>query len=576
MQRRLSAILAADMVGYSRLMAADEQKTIARQKEHRAALIDPKFSQYGGRIVKTMGDGLLVEFSSAVDAVQCALEIQRAMVEREAGAAEDRRIRYRVGINLGDISIDGDDVLGDGVNVAARLESLAKPGGICISDIVYQTLQGNLAEPFADIGEQALKNMSRKVRVWQWSPDEPAARSGGAPPLSAKPSIAVLPFTNMSGDSDQEYFSDGITEDIITELSRFPDLFVVARNSSFSYKGIPTKVQDIGNDLGVGYVVEGSVRKAAQRVRVTVQLIEVESGNHIWAERYDRDLRDIFELQDEITRTIAAVLPIRLQGALIESARKKPSENLSAYDYYLRARWLFDRTNGRLLKVLDLLSEAIRIDPECAHAYAMKARVEAYSVFTFSPIGGDPIAKALEDTERALSLGSGDHYIHTMAAHVYLTCGQFDQAKLHSEKALALNPNDFSALVTSGFITAYLGDHERGIDQMQKAMAHDPLAPDNLLEDLAEAYYLRGDYVKAIEIYQRWQSPPVHMYTHLAACYAQLNQWEDVRRVVSVFEKERPKDADFAYYAEAHARICKLPEDADHWLDGYRKAGLLS
>ena len=523
-----------------------------------------------------MGDGLLVEFASTVNAVECALEIQQGMAKRDAEIDEESRIRYRLGVNLGDISIDGDDVLGDGVNVASRLEGLAKPGGICISDIVFQTLQGNLAEPFSDIGEQALKNMSRKVRVWQWAPDERAARTEAAPPLSTKPSIAVLPFTNMSGDSDQEYFSDGITEDIITELSRFPDLFVVARNSSFSYKGIATKVQEIGNDLGVGYVVEGSVRKAGQRVRVTVQLIEVDSGNHIWAERYDRDLRDIFELQDEITRTIAAVLPIRLQGALIESARKKPSENLSAYDYYLRARWLFDRTSEKMTKVLELLSEAIRVDPECAHAYAMTARAQAYSVFTFSPIGDDPTAVAMENIDRALALGSGDHYIHTMAAHVYLVCGEYDLAKLHSEKALALNPNDFSALITAGFITAYLGDHQRGIDQMQRALAHDPLAPDNLSEDLAEAYYMLGDYEKTIEIYQRWQNPPVHMYTHLAACYAQLDKWDDVQRVVQIFENRRPKDSDFEYYAAAHARICKRAEDADHWLDGYRKAGLLS
>ena len=575
MQRRLSAILSADMVGYSRLMEADEQDTIARQKRHRSTVMDPKISQYGGRIVKTMGDGLLVEFSSTVDAVRCALEIQRAVAECDADIAEGSRIRYRVGVNLGDISIDGDDVLGDGVNVAARLEGLSPPGGICISDIVYQTLQGKLAEPFTDIGEQALKNMSRKVRVWQWAPERPAPLAGSAASISNKPSIAVLPFTNMSGDADQEYFSDGITEDIITELSRFPDLFVVARNSSFSYKKKPTKVQDIGKDLGVGYVVEGSVRKAAQRVRITVQLIEVLSGNHIWAERYDRDLKDVFELQDEITRTITAVLPIRLQVALIESARQKPSENLSAYDYYLRARWLFDRTSEKMTEVLDLLSEAIRIDPGCAHAYAMMARAQAYSVFTFSPVGGDPTALASENIERALALGSGDHYIHTMAGHVYLICGQYDLASLHSEKALALNPNDFSALVTSGFITAYLGDHERGIDRMPEALAHDPLAPDNLSEDLAEAYYMRGEYEKTIEIYQRWQNPPVHMYTHLAACYAQLDRWDDVQRVVAIFRKECPKDADFASYAAAHARICKRPEDADHWLDGYRKAGLL-
>ncbi|MGI9351272.1 MAG: tetratricopeptide repeat protein, partial [Rhizobiaceae bacterium] len=381
---------------------------------------------------------------------------------------------------------------------------------------------------------------------------------------------------NMSGDPDQEYFSDGISEDIITELSRFPELFVIARNSSFSYKGTATKVQDIGKDLGVDYVVEGSIRKAGQRVRITVQLIEAATGKHIWAERYDRELEDIFELQDEITQAIVTVLPVRLQYALIENARMKPSENLSANDYFMRANWMYKQAGPNAANdTLNLLKKAVEIDPNCAPAYGLIARIHAYSVFTFSPIGADPTIAALENIKRALELGDGDQFIHVCAGHVYSICGDHDLAKIHSDKAIALNPNEYSGLIARGGLLTYLGDPVEGVNLLTKALGHDPLSPDFYFEDLAEAYYMLRDYEKAIETYSRWQDPPIHMYTHLAACHAQLGRMEEARNAAKMFENGRPKDSDFSFYAAAHARLCKRSEDADHWLEGYRKAGLI-
>ena len=308
-QRRLAAIFAADMVAYSRLMEADETGTIARQKAHRAELVDPQIASHGGRIVKTTGDGMLVEFGSVVDATQCAVAIQRAMAEREADVGEEHRIQYRIGINLGDIVIDGDDILGDGVNVAARLEGLAEPGGVYISDVVHQSVAGKLDVAFEDLGEQQVKNISKPVHAYRVMLDgAPAAPSAAPLALPDKPSIAVLPFDNLSGDPEQEYFTDGITEDIITSLSHLRQLYVTARNSTFSYKGQAMDVQLVASELGVRYVLEGSVRKSNNQVRITTQLIDGETGNHLWAERYDRALADIFAVQDEITQTVVGAL----------------------------------------------------------------------------------------------------------------------------------------------------------------------------------------------------------------------------------------------------------------------------
>ena len=319
MERRLAAILLTDMVGYSRLMGLDEEGTIARQKAHREEIIDPNLSAHGGRIVKTTGDGLLVEFPSVVDAVKCAVEVQEVMAGRDTDVPDDRRIQYRIGINLGDIVIDGDDILGDGVNVAARLEGLAKPGGVCISGTVYDQLAGKVDFDFEDAGEQAIKNVPRPVRVWHWHTGQDVRRSNDVsepPALPNKPSIAVLPFDNMSGDPEQEYFADGMTEDIITELSRFEDLFVISRNSSFAYKAQQTDAKAVAHELGVHFILEGSVRKAGQRVRITAQLINGQDGGHVWAERYDGALEDVFDLQEQVTSQVVGSIWPQITGEL--------------------------------------------------------------------------------------------------------------------------------------------------------------------------------------------------------------------------------------------------------------------
>jgi adenylate cyclase len=472
------------------------------------------------------------------------------------------------------------NIFGNGVNVAARLEGLAEPGGVCLSGTVYGEVKGKFNLAFDDLGEQSAKNIAEPVRAFRIKPTEPAGPSklgdNVDQPRHDKPSIAVLAFDNMSGDPEQEYFSDGVSEDIITELSRFPELFVIARNSSFSYKGRSTKVQDIGSDLGVAYVVEGSIRKAGRRIRVTVQLVEAATGNHIWAERYDRELEDIFDLQDEITQAIVTVLPVRLQDALIASSRKKSGANLSAYDHFMRARWLYVQSHGQARgEVLELLATAIETDPDCAHAYAYIANVHAYSVYTFNPMGADPTIAALENMERALATGEVDHFIHVQAADVYMTCGKHELARVHCDKAMALNPNDISALILQGSLIAYTGNPMEGVRLLNVALGRDPLAPDFYFEDLAEAYYMLRDYEKAISIFRRWQDPPVHTYTHLAACYAQQGRMDAAFEAANKFNESRPEGSDFAFYAAAHARLCERREDADHWLEGYRKAGLI-
>ncbi|MGO9686910.1 MAG: Fic family protein [Beijerinckiaceae bacterium] len=333
-ERRLTAILAADIAGYSRLMGADEEGTLAALKNLRKSLIEPKISQHNGRMVKTTGDGALVEFASAVDAVRCALDIQREMAERNAAIAQDRRIEFRIGINVGDIIIDEGDIYGDGVNIAARLETLARPGMICLSDNAYRHIKGKLPLVVTDMGEQQLKNIAQPVRVFSVRLDGAAARPALA--LPDRPSIAVLPFQNMSGDPEQDYFADGMVEDIITALSRMRWLFVIARNSSFTYKGRAVDVKQVGRELGVRYVLEGSVRKAANRVRITGQLVDAATGAHLWADRFDGALEDIFDLQDQVTASVVTAIAPKLERAEIERAKRKPTESLDAYDYYLR------------------------------------------------------------------------------------------------------------------------------------------------------------------------------------------------------------------------------------------------
>ncbi len=352
MERRLAAILVADVVGYARLITADEEGTLTAFQALRSGLIDPKFVAHKGRIVKAMGDGLLVEFASVVDAVRGAVEVQQALTERNAGVPEDRRIVFRIGVNLGDVVIEGDDIHGDGVNMAARLEAFAEPGGICVSNAVHDQVRDRIDVPFEDMGEQTFKNIDRRVRVWQWTVDSAVAvsKSETEPlPLPDNPSIAVLPFDNMSGDAEQEYFADGITEDIITALARCRWLRVVARNSTFAYKGKSADVRRIADELTVRYILEGSVRRSNDRVRVTAQLIDGRDGKHLWAERYDRDLKEIFALQDEITTVIVGTIEPELEMLEGSMLRGRPAVDLNAWDCYQRGLWhLYRFTTGEL------------------------------------------------------------------------------------------------------------------------------------------------------------------------------------------------------------------------------------
>ena len=465
-ERRLAAIMAADVVGFSRLMGADEAGTLGQLKSHRQELIDPEIAQRNGRIVKTMGDGLLVEFGSVVDAVQCAVAVQTGMVDRNAGVADDRRIEFRIGINVGDVIVEDDDIYGDGVNVAARLESLAEPGGICVSRSARDQIRDKLSLVLEDLDEREVKNIAWPIRVFRVRLEraKPEASRGASAQneglqLPDKPSIAVLPLTNLSDDPEQEVFADGITEDIITELSRFKDLFVIARNSTFTCKGQAVKVQDVGKDLGVHYVVEGSVRRSGQRVRVTVQLIDASTGSHIWAERYDRDLDDIFELQDEVTRAIVAILPGRLEAAGLDRTQRKPTENMAAYDYVIRGKILHHRgTAEDNAEALRMLEKAIELDPGYAQAHAWQACTLGQAWVRGFIDDREYVWKRVVDSlQTSLSLDENESECHRILAAVHLVQNEHDKAWHHQERALALNPNNDLIVDQNGELLTWLG-----------------------------------------------------------------------------------------------------------------------
>jgi TolB-like protein/Tfp pilus assembly protein PilF len=501
-QRRLAAILAADIAGYSRLMGADEEGTLARLKAHRCALLDPKIEEFQGRIVKSTGDGLLAEFASVVDALRCAVEIQRGMLGSNADLPLEQRIEFRIGINVGDVIIDGGDIYGDGVNVAARLEGLAEPGGICVSGRVQEDTRGKLDISFEDAGEQQLKNIAWPVRVYRVRLVGEKATGRPALALPDKPSIAVLPFQNMSGDAGQEYFADGIVEEIITALSRMRWLFVIARNSSFAYKGRSVDVKQIGRELGVRYLLEGSVRKAGNRVRITGQLIDAGTGAHLWADRFDGGLEDIFNLQDQVTASVVGAIAPRLEEAEIERARRKPTESLDAYDYFLRgmaAFHLWARDANK--EALELFYKAIELDPNYAVAYAMAAR--CYSQRKSSGWMTDrahETAEAAKLGRRAGELGRDDAVAlcSAGAALVYVV-GDFDGGAAYIESALVLNPNLAWAWLSSALLKAFNGEPEAAIDHAIRAMRLSPRDTQIFAMQfaIALAHFFAGRYADA-------------------------------------------------------------------------------
>jgi adenylate cyclase len=505
---------------------------------------------------------------------------QNGVAEREAAADEDKRLKFRIGINLGDVIVEGEDIYGDGVNVAARMEELAAPGGICLSRTVVNHVKGKVELDFEDMGEQNLKNVAEPVSVYRIAGDgsgTAAASPAKAPlPLPDKPSIAVLPFTNMSGDPDQEYFSDGITEDIITELCRFHELLVIASNSSFAYKGRSVNVTEIGRELGVHYVVEGSVRKAGNRVRVTAQLIESKSGSHLWAERYDRDLEDIFAVQDELTQAIVTMLPIQLQSSMIETIRAKPTENLSAYEYLLRGRWLWhgDATNAR--DALDMFERAVALDPNCGRAYAIAAFVYAHAQFSLGIDFDEAARNARFNAQKALSVDDNDAFIHAAAALAFMICGDHDLGETHAGRALKLNANEAWVAYACGLVFTYAGRLEEGLEWSQRAVRCDPRVGDNWHESVIECHYMRHDYKAALETFRGWQNIPFYMYDIYAACYAQLGDTENAQRMYETYWRLAPEGHDSEKDHQAHLRMMKRQVDRDHWIEGYAKVGFNS
>jgi adenylate cyclase len=575
--RRLAAIVAADLAGYSRLMGLDEAGTAKALQDHRAA-VDPIVVRFGGRIVKTTGDGVLLEFPSIVAAVECAVGVQKVMAERNEAVPEDRRMLFRLGINLGDVLIQGDDILGDGVNVAARLEGMAEPGGICVSDDVYRHVTGKLTVSFEDMGDQQLKNITRPVRAYRVRSDTAMKPDAAAAPkaslaLPEKPSIAVLPFDNMSDNAEDIYFADGIAEDIITELSRYPDLFVTARNSSFTYRGRAVRIADVARELGVRYVVEGSVRRGGSRVRITAQLIDALSGKHLWAQRYDRELQDIFAIQDDVTSSIVAVLPARIEAAATEAAARKKVDSLEAYDYLLRGKYYHHLYDAKANQEAEAsFDRAIELDPRFAAAYAWKAcNLGQARIFGYR----DPAPKLSEIArliEAAARLDESDTECHRIMCRLALLDGLFAKSEYHLERAMAQNPNDPRLVVQRGINLTYLGDPVAAIPWIERAMRLDPFSAHHYYLDLVLALFMAGRATEAIGVLEPMEPDRFDHYALLAACRSAVGDTlaaqEAGRRALAM----RPAFAIGSYLESWFA--WKQPEDKARLRDALQKSGL--
>lgn len=580
--RRLAAILAADVVGYSRMMAGDESGTLEALKRHRETVFDPAVAAHNGRVFKLIGDGTLVEFGSVVDAVKCALAIQ-AMPH--AGGQGGKTIVLRIGINLGDVILEGDDVYGDGVNVAARLEPLAEPGGICVASIVNESVGNRIEVPFRDAGEVHVKNIDRPIRIWKWHPEDGTANGPPAAAVAAAAvkqaddtrSVAVLPFVNMSGDPEQEYFSDGITEDIITDLSKIAGLLVIARNSSFTYKGKTVDIRAVGRDLGVRSVLEGSIRRAGNRVRITAQLIDASSGGHLWAERYDRDLTDIFAVQDEVTRQIVAALKLTLTPA--EAAQiGAGTRRLDAHDSFMRGRaLLFGSVKNRdtFERAVAFFREAIERDPDYAEAIAGLA---IFYLFDYQNRWSEDPDKSLaiagELAEQALVKDPKEPLAHCTVSLVAAFHRDFDRARSAADAALALNPNIAIAYNARCFLSIYSGDPLGAIPFAEKAIRLDPAYSQQYLHFLGLAYLLARKHETAVAIFkQRVLLVPETDLTRsfLASALGHLGELDEARRVWTELKAINPK-----YSFEGH--VGRLPfqrvEDVEYIRAGLAKAGL--
>jgi adenylate cyclase len=582
--RKLAAILAADVVGYSRMMGADEAGTLAALKRHRETLFDPTVAAHNGRIVKLIGDGTIVEFPSVVDAVNCALSVQRADGSPPAESAPQPQIVLRIGINLGDVIIEGDDIYGDGVNIAARLEPLASPGGICVSSIVNESVGNRIDVRFQDSGEISVKNIDRPIRVWKWQPGA-AADGGGDRSAPAKPepsapsaSIAVLPFTNMSGDPEQEYFSDGISEDIITDLSKIAGLTVISRNSSFTYKGRSVDIREVGRDLGVRSVLEGSIRRAGNRVRITAQLIDAGNGGHLWAERYDRDWTDIFEVQDDVTRRIVEALKVTLSPAEKALLTDSGTSNMEAYDSALRGRELLlgkNRTRATFEQVTAFFLKAIELDPNYAQAYAglgFAYMFDYQNRWSVDPDGS--LVQAKRYAELAIEKDPKQALAHAIAAVVAGFSRDLEKAKAEIDIALSLNPNLALANNVFGTMRIYSGQPLEAIPAIERAMRLDPAGNGQFLHFLGLANLLAGKYETAVALFkQRVLLAPETDFSRamLASALGHLGEAEEARRIWAELEQINPK---YSFRDHFSRQPFKNPEDVARIAEGLTKAGL--
>ena len=580
MERRLAAILAADVVGYSRLMEADEEATLSTLRSYRE-IIDNRVDSHRGRIFGSAGDSVIAEFASPVEAVRCALGIQTELEARNVDLAEDRRMRFRIGVNLGDVMAEADNLFGDGVNLAARLEQLADPGHVFISGKVYDEVAGKVGGDFTDYGEHEVKNIARPVRVWRWAAETIVPTASPETPMD-KPSIAVLPFVNMSGDAEQEYFADGITEDIITELSRFKELSVVSRNSSFVFKGKTAPVREIGGKLKVDYVVEGSIRKSGNRVRVTAQLIDAKDDNHIWADRYDRNLEDIFEVQDDVVRRVSSTLVGRLEHERQKRTRRQSKTQLKAYDLYLRGREQFFKWSVEdNLKARDLLTAAIEIEPEYAAALALSSEVLLRN--WLNGWSGNPeqdLAESFIAAKRADEIDDQDSRVQTALGVAYIFQRNLDKAKHHFEIALKLNPNDTRVLVYYSRQAVFDGQTEKAVELCHRALSLNPYGKYGY--NLGIACFVAQDYRQTIELLDAIRNPPATILALLAASYAMAGdtamaastyaRFCEAAKVCTVFAGLKRLE-DWQEFFSARWPF-RSPEDLEHLLDALGRAGL--
>jgi adenylate cyclase len=579
-QRRLAAIVSADVVGYSRLMGVDETGTLAELNAHRSELIDPLVQKHGGRIVKATGDGLLLEFPSVVTAVECSIAIQDGMMERNANLTDDVAMRFRVGVHLGDIIVEGDDIFGDGVNVAARLEGLSEPNGLALSDDAYRQVRDRLDIDWQDGGEHEVKNIARPVYVWRWSKQETldAAAVSGTLPLPDKPSIAVLPFDNMSGDAEQEYFAEGITEDIITELSKLRWFFVTARNSTFAYKGRSIDIKQLAAELGVRYVLEGSVRRSANRLRITAQLIDASTGNHIWAERYDRQLDDIFELQDEITQTIVATIEPELGMAERELAIRKPRETVDAWTSFQQGLWHHYRfTKEENAEAQKLFRKSIKADPNFSRAQGALAHAIYWDVlfgFTDSP------EEALEDaktiSQNAISSDDKEPFAHFAYGRILTLTKDHENAIAELERAIELNPNFAHAFNGLAMALAMSGRPDEAVQKVEIAIRLNPHDPSiwtyMSLRSLALIMLKRHDEALSWATKAtRQRSPGWLAYAILASALGHLSKIDDARKAGRDALTLKP---DFTLSFIKQTFPFKKPDHLEVFLEGLRLADL--